>query len=265
MNFWSDTHSHIYGNQFDDDRDEVIHRAIELGVKRFYLPNIDSEHTDSLVELTNAYPENCFPMTGLHPCSVRQNYEEELSHVKWVYENQTKLFKGNSSIIAVGEIGIDLYWDKTFLKEQQLAFLKQCEWAKNWDLPIVIHVRDAFDEVFELLDQVNDSSLSGVFHCFTGNESQAQKVLEFGDFMIGLGGVATFKNSGLDKVIPSIPKDRVVLETDSPYLAPTPHRGKRNECSYIPLIAQKVADFYQISLEELSELTEENTRTLFKT
>ena len=264
MSTWSDTHCHLYVEQFDEDRQAVIEEATDLGIKRFFLPNIDSSYTDRLCALVNDFPECCLPMTGLHPCSVNADFEKELNAVHQFYLNQKSLFSGRSKVVAVGEIGIDLYWDKTFLEQQKEAFTIQVNWAKEWGLPIVIHVRDGFDVIFNLMDKLNDSNLSGVFHCFTGNLTQAEKIIEYGDFKLGIGGVSTFKNGGLDKVIPHIDPQYIVLETDSPYLAPTPFRGKRNKSAYIVNVAQRVADLYEMSLESLSKIMERNTDDLFK-
>jgi len=251
-----DTHTHLYSDQFDNDRDEVILKAINSGVDKLLLPNIDLESIKGMHELVDKYPNNCYPMMGLHPCSVEGNYKEVLVEMK--NHLNTK------SYIAIGEIGMDLYWDKTLLNEQADAFKIQIEWAKEMKLPIVIHVRDAFDELFEVLDTTNDDDLTGVFHCFTGNIEQAKKVLNYGGFNIGLGGVLTFKNSGLDKVVEKIDIKHLVLETDSPYLAPTPHRGKRNESFYVNLVAEKLATIKQIELSEVEKITTQNAKNLFK-
>ncbi|MGB1033090.1 MAG: TatD family hydrolase, partial [Flavobacteriales bacterium] len=211
-----DTHTHLFVDAFDEDRSEMLARAREEGVSHFLLPNIDVESIDRLKNLI-ASETDCYGMMGLHPCSVKGNYKEALEVIRKELET--------GEYLAVGEIGIDLYWDKTFLKEQQEALRTQCEWAKELKLPIVIHARDSFDEIFEVIDEVNDESLRGVFHCFTGTEQQAKKILSYGGFKMGLGGVLTFKKSGLDQVVNQFPLEHFVLETDSPYLAPTPHRG----------------------------------------
>ncbi|MCB0479883.1 MAG: TatD family hydrolase [Flavobacteriales bacterium] len=264
MNKWSDTHCHIYGEQFDQDRKEMLLNAQKAGVKRFFLPNIDSQYTDRLLSLVREEPTMCLPMTGLHPCSVKENFREELNEVRQLYRQQESRLPSGSKIVGVGEIGLDLYWDKSFLKEQQEAFITQSEWAKEWGLPIIIHVRDAFDEIFELMDQVNSKELTGIFHCFTGSEAEAQRIIGFEGFKLGIGGVVTFKNGGLDKVLPHVPLEYIVLETDSPYLAPVPYRGKRNESAYLEIIAQRVADIYEMPIEELSRITEANTDEIFK-
>lgn len=256
MNF-IDTHTHLFTKQFDEDRREVVERALESGVTKLLLPNIDLESIDAMHALSSEFPTNCFPMMGLHPCSVNENWESDLAVIK------SHLDKGG--YCAVGEIGIDLYWDKSTVDFQKKAFAQQIEWAKELGLPIVIHVREAFDETFEVVEQLNDDSLTGVFHCFTGTVEQANRIINYGGFKLGLGGVLTFKNSGLDKVISEIDMKHLILETDSPYLAPTPHRGKRNESDYITLVASKLAEIKNISIEEVAEITSENALGLFKT
>lgn len=251
-----DTHTHLYSDQFNDDRHEVIQSAINNGVERLLLPNIDLESIDGMHQLVKDYPNVCYPMMGLHPCSVGADYKDVLAKMKSHLET--------SKYIAVGEIGMDLYWDKTFINEQADALKIQVEWAKEMNLPIVIHVRDAFDEIFEVIDPLNDDSLTGIFHCFTGDMQQANKILNYGGFKLGLGGVLTFKNSGLDKVVSEIDLKHLVLETDSPYLAPTPHRGKRNESSYVNLVANKLADIKEISLDEVANTTTQNAVEIFK-
>lgn len=250
-----DTHAHLYLDKFEADIDQVISNAIESGVTKMYLPNIDSSTIESMNNLVTKFPENCYPMIGLHPSDVKENYKEELAIVKEEAE------KGK--YIAIGEIGIDLYWDKTFIKQQQDAFAFQIELAKAHGLPIAIHARDSFDEIFEVLDQHNDDSLTGVLHCFTGNLAQAQRIIDYGGFKLGIGGVATFKNGGLDKVIPHIDLAHFVLETDAPFLAPTPYRGKRNESQYIPIVADKIAQMKGIKIELVAEATTQNALELF--
>jgi TatD DNase family protein len=234
----------------------MIQRAIEAGVEKFFLPNIDSSSLKGMKELAVKYPLRCFPMMGLHPCSVNEKVEQELELVK----KELDEFHYH----AVGEIGIDLYWDKSFQAEQEMAFRKQIAWAKEKNLPIVIHCREAFDEILKILDEVNDESLSGIFHCFTGNLEQAKHILGYGNFKLGIGGVVTFKNSGLDKVVSQLKLEDLVLETDSPYLAPTPFRGKRNESSYLLKVAEKLADIYQLSLEEVAEVSTKSALQTFK-
>ena len=258
MNY-TDTHCHIYTEQFDEDRNEVINSSIGLGIRRFLLPAIDSTYSERLINLASNYPDQIFPMFGLHPCSVKENWKEELRLVEHdLFNNSSKL-----SPIAVGEIGLDLYWERSFLEQQVEALEIQINWAKKLGLPIVIHVRAAFDEIFEVIDSLNDDSLTGVFHCFTGNLSQANHILDYGGFKLGLGGVLTFKNSGLDKTIEQIDLKHLILETDSPYLAPHPHRGKRNEPAYLMLVAKKLAEVKGVLLEEVSRVTEINTNEIF--
>ncbi len=251
----TDTHTHLYSDQFNDDIDNVVQGCIEKGITRLFLPNIDSSSINGMLGLGKKFPDNCFPMMGLHPTSVGENYKEELALVEQWMEKQ--------KFCAVGEIGIDLYWDKTHLKEQQDAFRFQIELAKKYDLPFVIHCRDAFDEIFEILDELNDDKMRGIFHCFTGTVEQAQQIISYGDFKIGIGGVVTFKNSGLDKVVEQLALEHLVLETDSPYLAPTPYRGKRNESTYLYNIAEKVADIYNVSIEKVAKITTENSKQVF--
>jgi len=251
-----DTHSHLYSSQFDEDRTQAINDAISAGVSTILLPNISSEYTKGMLEVCGEFPENCFPMMGLHPCDVNEdNIEGELLHV------EQELAKGK--YIAVGEIGLDLYWDKTKLEIQKKAFIHQIELAKKYKLPIAIHVRDSFAEAIEIIEKLNDESLSGVFHCFTGRVEDAQRVINLGDFYLGIGGVLTFKNSGLDKTIAKIELQNLLLETDSPYLAPTPFRGKRNESKYIVNIAEKLAEVHQIEIENIAKITTLNAKKLF--
>ncbi|MDX1651196.1 MAG: TatD family hydrolase [Brumimicrobium sp.] len=251
-----DTHAHLYADQFDDDRTEMIQRAIDQGVQKILLPNINLDSIDGMESLTKQFPEVCYSMMGIHPCDVKENWEDQLATAK------TRFLKGKH--IAIGEIGIDLYWDKSLKKEQTAAFTEQIRWAKEESLPIVIHCRESFDEIFEVIDKENDESLFGIFHCFTGTENQAQKILEYGGFKLGIGGVVTFKNSGLDKVLKNVSPDYLVLETDAPYLAPSPHRGKRNESSYIPLIAEKLASIYGLSKTEIGQITTKNALEIFQ-
>ena len=251
-----DTHSHLYSSQFDEDRTQAINNAISSGVSTILFPNISSEYTKGMLELCDEFPENCFPMMGLHPCDVNEdNIEAELLHV------EQELAKGK--YIAVGEIGLDLYWDKTKLKIQEKAFIHQIELAKKNKLPIAIHVRDSFAEAIEIIEKLNDENLRGVFHCFTGSIEDAQRVINLGGFYLGIGGVLTFKNSGLDKTIAEIELQHLILETDAPYLAPTPFRGKRNESKYIINIAEKLAEVQQIDIEEVAKITTLNAKKLF--
>lgn len=252
---FTDTHTHLYLPEFDKDRDLVMENALKNNITRFFLPNIDSTTTLALLALSDAYPKNCFPMMGLHPGSVKENFEEELELVK-VALNTNRFY-------AIGEIGIDLYWDKTFIKEQKIAFQQQIELAKKYALPIVIHMRDAFDETFEIVQAMNDEKLSGIFHCFSGTLEQANKIISLGGFKLGIGGVLTFKNAGLDRVIKEVDTKHLVLETDSPYLSPVPFRGKRNESAYLINVAQTLAELHSISLEQVADITTENSKTIF--
>lgn len=250
-----DTHTHLYSEEFNTDRTSIIEKAIANSVTKLYLPNIDSTSVDGMLQLEKEFPENCFAMMGLHPCSVKENYLEELIIVKkWLDKRK---------FIAIGEIGIDLYWDKTFIAEQEIAFKKQIDWALHYNYSIVIHCRNAFDEIFSIL-QTYPKLPKGIFHCFSGDIEQAQKILSLKNFKLGIGGVLTFKNSGLDKVVENISLDDIVLETDSPYLAPIPHRGKRNESSYIPLIAQKIAEIKNITIQEVELITTKNAHFIFE-
>ncbi len=251
----TDTHTHLYSEQFNEDRTEIIHRAINNGVERLFLPNIDSSSINGMLALQQQFPKNCFAMMGLHPTSVKENYLEELSIIKNHLNQQY--------FCAIGEIGIDLFWDKTFLKEQQEAFRTQINWAKERNLPFVIHCRDSFNEMFEILDELNDEKMRGIFHCFTGNIEQAKHIINYGGFKLGIGGVVTFKNSGLEGVLKQVDIRHLVLETDSPYLAPVPYRGKRNESSYIVNVAEKLSDIYQLPIEKIAEITTQNSVEVF--
>jgi TatD DNase family protein len=249
-----DTHIHLYAEEFNADREQLITKAIHNGVSRFYLPNIDSESIDGMHDLEKKYPEHCYAMMGLHPCSVKENVEEELKIVRaWLEKRE---------YVAIGEIGMDLYWDKTFFNEQVMAFKKQIEWALEFNYPIVIHCREAFDEIFEVLSAYT-SLPQGIFHCFSGNEEQALKITGLG-FKLGIGGVLTFKNSGLDKAIQNIPLQDLVLETDAPYLAPVPFRGKRNEPVFILEVAKKLAEVKETDMETVQQTTSVNALSLFQ-
>ena len=251
-----DTHSHLYSSQFDDDRTLVVRNAIANGVSTILLPNISSEYTNGMLALCKEFPKSCFPMMGLHPCDVsEENYKHEIAHVEEELET--------GKYIAVGEIGLDLHWDKSTLEIQKKAFIHQIELAKKYKLPIAIHVRDSFNEAIEIIEELNDKNLRGVFHCFTGNIDDAQRVINLGGFYLGIGGVLTFKNSGLDKTIVAIDLKHLILETDAPYLAPTPNRGKRNESKYIVNIAEKLAEVHQTSIEKVAETTTLNAKKLF--
>ncbi len=250
-----DTHAHLYSEQFETDREAVLNRALEEGVTKIFLPNVDSTSIEGMLALEKSYPEQCYALMGLHPCSVGENYEKELAIVEeWL---------GKRSFKAIGEIGIDLYWDKTFFEQQKMAFKRQIQWAKTLNIPIVIHARDALDEIIEIVKSEKDERLSGIFHCFSGTVEQAQAIMDL-EFYMGLGGVLTFKKSGLDKVVASIPMDYLVLETDAPYLAPMPYRGKRNESSYIKHVGKKLAEVKGISIETVSEITTKNALSVFK-
>lgn len=250
-----DSHNHIYSEKFDEDRDEVIQRALDSGVKEFYLPAIDSTYTQKMMEVEQQYPEMMNLMMGLHPTSVNaETYEEELQKVRnWIDERD---------FVAIGEIGIDLYWDKTFLKQQQEAFATQIDWAIEKSWPIVIHTRDSFPETFEVVEEKHSRELYGIFHCFTGNLEDAQRAISLG-FKLGIGGVVTFKNGGIDKFLHEIDLSHIVLETDAPYLAPAPYRGKRNEPSYIPIIVEKLCDIYNATPQEIAEITDKNVKEVF--
>lgn len=250
----TDTHTHLYSDAFVEDRDLVIQKALDAGIGRFFIPAIDSEYTEAMYELEKDYPKNIFLMMGLHPTSVKENYKEELKHVKEQFENR--------SFYAVGEIGIDLYWDKKTLDIQKKAFKEQIQLAKKYQLPIIIHCRDAFNEVFEVLESEKGNDLFGIFHCFTGTEEQAQQAISY-NMKLGIGGVVTFKNGKIDQFLNEISIEHIVLETDSPYLSPVPYRGKRNESSYLALVCKKIAEVYGISESEVAKITTKNSKDVF--
>ena len=250
----TDTHTHLYSAEFDQDRNEMIQRAIDAGISRFFIPAIDSTYTQSMYDLQKAYPENIFLMMGLHPTHVKDNYFEELQHVE---EELTK-----RKFFAIGEIGVDLYWDKTHLPQQQDAFRKQIQLAKKHKLPIVIHCREAFDEIFEILEEEKSTDLFGIFHCFSGNYEQALQAISY-NMKLGIGGVVTFKNGKIDQFLHQIDLKHIVLETDSPYLAPVPFRGKRNESSFLVNVISKLSEIYNLSQEEIAQVTTENSRLIF--
>lgn len=254
LNGLTDTHTHLYSEQFAQDRQEMMQRAISVGVHRFFIPAIDSSYVASMYELETNYPDYVFLMCGLHPTSTKENYLEELALV----EKQLTERK----FYAIGEIGIDLYWDKTHLKAQQDAFRFQIGLAKKYNLPIVIHCREAFDEVFEILEEQKSPDLFGIFHCFTGSFEQAQQAISL-NMKLGIGGVVTFKNGKIDQYLQQIDLKHIVLETDSPYLAPVPYRGKRNESAYIVNVAQKLAELYGVSVEEIAQITTKNSKDIF--
>jgi TatD DNase family protein len=250
-----DTHCHLYLEEFKDDLSEVLARAAEAGIEKFLLPNIDSKSLDAMNHLASTYPDKMHPMIGLHPTSVKENFKEELDLV-------TREAK-SGKYVAIGEIGIDMYWDKSFEQEQKEALAFQLELALELDLPVVIHMRESYHEIMEVMEVYRNRGLRGVFHCFTGTEAQAKSIINFG-FLLGIGGVLTFKNSKLREEIKNIGTEHLVLETDAPYLAPTPHRGKRNESAYIPLVVDKLAEIYSLSKEEIARQTTQNALNLFK-
>jgi len=251
----TDTHTHLYSTEFDEDRVDLVENALSKGISRFFLPNIDSKSISFLLQLERQFPKNCFSMMGLHPCSVNATYQQELLLVEhWL---------GKRKFVAIGEIGIDLYWDKTFLKQQQDAFRRQIELAKKYQLPYVIHARNSFDEVMEIVDEFKSDHIKAIFHCFSGTIEQAERVISSGDFKLGIGGTVTFKNSGVDKIVEAINLKHLVLETDAPFLAPTPFRGKRNNPDYLVLIAQKIAAIKNISIEEVAKITTQNSFDVF--
>ena len=249
-----DTHTHLYSDEFAADRYDLIKKAQANGVSKFYLPNISSQSIAGMLELETNFPNVCFPMMGLHPCDVKENYLEELNIAEnWLQQR---------TFAAIGEIGIDLYWDKTFFKQQQEAFKRQIDWALKYNYAIVIHCRNAFDEIYEILKSYSTLP-KGIFHCFSGNLEQANQVIDLGNFKLGIGGVLTFKNSGLDKVVEQIDLQHLVLETDAPYLAPVPFRGKRNEPIYLLEVAKKLAQIKDCSIHEVAEHTTRNADFVF--
>ncbi len=249
-----DTHAHLYLPQFDEDQDDMMQRAFDKGIKQIFLPNIDSSSIEAMLAFEAKYPDHCYAMMGLHPCSVKENYKEELAIVKeWL---------DRRSFCAVGEIGMDLYWDKTFIEEQKEAFKIQIAWAKEKNIPFVIHSREATEEILTILETINDPELRGIFHCFGGTVEQAERIIALG-FYLGIGGVLTFKKAGLDKVLESVSLEHIVLETDSPYLAPTPFRGKRNESAYMHHVATKLASVKMKSIAEVAEITSRNAFEVF--
>ena len=251
----TDTHTHLYSEQFDDDRVEVIERALAAGVTRFFIPAIDSSYTKSMYALESRYPNNMFLMTGVHPTHVKNDYLEELAHIKEQLNSR--------EFVAIGEIGIDLYWDRSTLKLQQEMFRLQIQLAKQYKLPIVIHCRDAFEEVFQILEEEKGPELFGIFHCFTGTLEQAQKAISF-NMKLGIGGVVTFKNGKINQFLKQISLEHIVLETDAPYLAPVPCRGQRNESSYILNVLEKLSDIYSMSSLEIASITTKNSKSIFK-
>ncbi len=249
-----DTHTHLFSKQFNADRAETIQRALDMGVTTLLLPNIDEESLPRMLECAKDFPA-CKPMIGVHPCSINANYQSELNMVA------RELDRGG--YIAVGEIGLDYYWDITFKEEQKEAFRQQILWAKQHHLPIAIHTRNSFEDAFEIVASLNDADLKGVFHCFSGTMEDAEKIMSLGGFYMGIGGVLTFKNGGIDGPVREIPLEYLVLETDAPYLAPVPHRGKRNESAYLPIIAERLAAIKQVGLESIAQQTSLNAQKLF--
>ncbi len=249
-----DTHTHLFSEQFNDDRTAIIQRAMDQGVEKFLLPNIDIDSIEKMHKLVKQFPENCYPMMGLHPCSVEKDYKTQLK----VIEHNLL----NKKYVAVGEIGLDYYWDTKLKNEQIVVFKQHINWAKQLNLPVAIHCRDSMHDVLDILEEMHDEYLSGVLHCFSGSREEAERAIKIG-FYLGIGGVVTFKNGGLDRILPDIDLNHIVLETDSPYLAPAPYRGKRNESAYLVSIAQKVADIKQLSIDEVAKITTANAQILF--
>jgi len=249
-----DTHAHIYSEEFNDDIDEVITRAYDSDVRKIILPNIDSSSVKKMLDLADQYPQICYPLMGLHPTSVREDYQDELELVEfWLKKRK---------FYGIGEIGIDLYWERAFLEQQIIAFRHQLQLAKKYQLPVVLHVRESFDEVFAVVEEEVEAGLTGVFHSFTGSVEQAARITDLG-FKIGIGGIVTFKNSGLDEVVRQIDPKHLILETDAPYLTPSPFRGKRNESSYLIHVARKIAELHDLSVHEVAKITSANAVSLF--
>ncbi len=251
----TDTHTHLYYEADEAARTAMVQRCLDQEITRLFLPNVDAASVPMVLNLVETYPQYCFPMLGLHPCSVTKNWETELQAIKELWDNKQKYY-------AIGEIGIDLYWEQNLLKEQQEAFRTQIHWAKEANLPLVIHCRAAFNEVYAILKEEHDEKLKGIFHCFSGDPEQANQIIELG-FYLGIGGVVTYKNAGLDKVVQQISLEHLVLETDSPYLPPVPFRGKPNESTYLTYIAQKIADLHQLPVEKIAEITTLNSEKVF--
>lgn len=250
-----DTHTHLFLAEFDHDRDEALQRAANAGVLKCFLPNIDGSTVLPMLDLADQYPDHCYPMMGLHPNSVRRDYKNELKIIRdWL---------SNRKFFAIGETGIDLYRNKSLLKEQQEVFIYQIRLAKEFDLPVVIHARESFNEIFDIMDEEYKPNLTGIFHSFTGTLWQAEKIISYG-FKIGIGGIVTYKNAGLDRLVEQIDPRHFVLETDSPYLAPVPKRGKRNEPSYLVYTAAKIAELHRVSVDEINRITTHNALDLFR-
>lgn len=252
-----DTHTHLFVEEFTDDFHSVIERAKNTGITHLLMPNIDENSVQKMIQVCNQYPGLCFPMIGFHPTSVDNQSREKLTEIK-------KLLVDGHPFVAIGEVGMDLYWDQTYLREQQEILDEQIQWALEWDLPLVLHCREAFDPLFEVLGKYRNTSLKGVFHSFTGTQNEMDKVLEYAHFMVGINGVVTFKKSNLPQILQSVPLNRLVLETDSPYLAPSPYRGKRNESSYLIKVAEKLAEIYNVTLAEIDKQTTLNALKVFK-
>ena len=251
---FADTHTHLYLEEFDNDRNKVVEEALNVGVTHLMLPNIDSTSVHPMLALCQDFPDNCFPMMGLHPTSVKENYKDELAAVEcWLSD---RLFYG------IGECGMDFYWDQTYAREQEYVFRHHIDLARAYDLPLIVHIRESFNEVIRILKDVNKSELRGIFHCFSGSTEQAKQAIGFG-FSLGLGGVITFKNNKMQETLKHIDLKHLVLETDAPFLAPMPYRGKRNQPAYIPLIAQKIAEIKGLDISEVAKATTENAMTLF--
>lgn len=253
---FADTHAHLYHKQFDTDREAMLQRAVDAGVTKFFLPNIDLESVDGMMALVEAHPDRCFPMMGLHPCSVGEDNDATLQRIEQLLRSGPHC--------AVGEIGIDLYWDRTWLAQQQEVFQQQVRWARELDLPVVIHCRESFEEVMAIVEEEHAGTLRGVFHCFTGDVAQARRVVALGNFMLGIGGVITYPKAGLFETMAQVGAAHCVLETDAPYLAPVPFRGKRNESSYVPHVAARLAEATGLSVEELARITTANAEHLFR-
>lgn len=255
---FTDTHAHLYSTKFDEDRHEMIQRAIDKGVEYLFLPNVDKKSIQGMYDLVTAFPSHCFPMMGVHPCSIKADFETELAIAEKELNEAPHRFYG------IGETGLDYYWDLTYREEQKEALKIQIQWAKEKELPIILHCRESFEDTYEIIASMNDERLTGIFHCFTGSEIEAQKIIDLGGFYMGIGGVATFKKGGLDKTLPSIPIEHLVLETDAPYLSPTPKRGKRNESAFLLHIAEKIAHIKGLSIKEVAEITTKNALKVFK-
>ena len=259
----TDTHIHLYAEEFETATNALIDAAIAQDIKRFFLPNIDSTSIDGLFKITEQYPESCFAMLGLHPCYVKENFQEELTKIHSAITSSVSAAGKSKNIYAVGEIGLDFYWDKTFTREQELAFITQCHWADELELPVVIHSRNSTTELITILKNHPHLNLTGIFHCFSGTLEQAKEIIDMG-FYLGIGGAVTFKNSGIDKVVEQVDLKHIVIETDGPYLAPVPHRGKTNLPVYLKLVAEKIAAIKNVSVEDVAQITTENSKRIFK-